>query len=92
MTASTIWPAQLKHESCFVGEKTCGLTVVLVCRVPVVRVLRLIFEALKGKVLVFQQPQRRPQLETLLEVRDEGLAREVKLGMDIVGPVSLQKC
>lgn len=62
------------------------------CRVPVVRVLSLIFEALKGKVLVFQQPQWRPQLETLFEIRDEWLAREVKLGMDILGPVSLQKC
>lgn len=64
----------------------------LCCRVPVVRVLSLIFEALKGKVLVFQQPQWRPQLETLFEIRDEWLAREVKLGMDIVSPVSLQKC
>ena len=62
------------------------------CRGPVVRVLSLIFEALKGKVLIFQQPQWRPQLETLFEIRDEWLAREVKLGMDIVGPVSLQKC
>lgn len=93
MTASTIWPAQVKRESCLVSAED----VRAYRRAPLSssssqRVLSLVSEALKGKVLVFQQPQWRPQRETLFEIRDEWLARAIKLGMDMVGPVSIQKC
>ncbi len=56
-------------------------------RVPVVRIGTLIFETLERQVLVLGEGYGRSQLESLLEIRDQRLARQVKVTVDVVSTV-----
>ena len=66
-------------------------TVFLSSCIPVVGVLGLVLEALEGEILVIQQSHRRLQTERSGKVGNERLARQIKLGVDIVGPISLEE-
>lgn len=55
--------------------------------VPVVRVGALVLEAAQGAVLVLQEVHRLAWLEDLVEFRDERLAGEGQLGVDVAEAV-----
>ena len=67
------------------------LTICRNSRIPVVRIGTLIIKTLERQVLVLGEGYGGSQLESVLEIRDEWLARQVKVAVDVVSTVGKEK-